>query len=389
MEQNKKRGRRRGGWLLLVGIGLIIYALIGLWRAPSVAQYMAIAPAEVLPDGDGSGGTRALLDRYEAWLEGKLELGADAKAGIAATAYDTAVVAGAAQSAVTTITCTDEGWFLAHPKYLIAGRLYGAADIKAGAKVAVLDEQLAFELFPTTEPTEGRVEIGGEWYEVIGVVRHTRGAGDIDEHAAYIPITTAARARMQTDFVQIDCALDIPGAARAVESVGADVLGSDGNFYDIDKEVMRATMIARVIAVLFALYLIGQFVGRWNARTRTLVIGWQAEVKQRYFKKMLPGVIGRSLLQIAGYALFAAAAYAVLTLTIAPMYVFTEWIPEVIVEWSKIYGRARELMVAAAAPLALRTRAFAAVRFYGALFRWGVVCLLAGGLLVRRRSARV
>ena len=250
----------------------------------------------------------------------------------------------------------------------------------------MLDEELAFKLFPTTEPTEGKALIGGAWYEVIGVVRHSRGAGDADRYGAYIPIVTAAKAGVQTGYLEIDCALDVPGAARSVSLIGADVLGA-GSFFDIDKEAMRASMIVRVLIVVFALYLLAQLLRGWNARTRGLIAGWRAEVMRRYFKKMLPSVILFSFLQILGYALLAAAAYGVLALTIRPMYVFTEWIPEVIVEWSKITARAQSLIEAAAAPVKYQTREYAAVRFYGALVRWGAICVLAG-LVVRGRKER-
>lgn len=372
----KKGIRPRGRRLIILGAALLAFSLVMLYRVPGVAQYMAAAPVE--PGGEGV--KSALMSIIEEWDARKAELGAEAKAGLAATLYDSMLESSAGGAEGATLTCVSAGWFDAHPKYLKAGRLFSVAEHKDGARLAVLDEELAFRLFPTTDPLEGKLRISGAWYEVVGVVRHGRAPGDADLYGAYIPIVAAAKAGIQTQYLEIDCALDAPGAARAVESVGEAVLGP-GTFYDIEKEIMRASMIVRVLAVLLSLYALAFLLRVWNARTRGLIAGWRAEVMRRYFKKMLPSVLLFSLLQLAGYAALIAAAYGVLALTIRPMYVFTEWIPEVIVEWSKLSGRARELMTAAARPLRYQTRAFATVRFYAGLVRWGVVVALVGGIL--------
>ena len=377
MKADKKA---RGRWLIVLGAVLMGASLFLLYRVPSVAQYMAPAPVESGADNAES----ALTGVIKSWETRKTELGTGARAGLAATVYESAIESSAGESDAATLTCVSAGWFDAHPKYLKSGRLFTEAELTGGAKLVVLDEELAFKLFPTTEPIEGKAQIGGAWYEVIGVVRHSRGPGDADQYGAYIPIATAAKAGMQASYLEIDCALDVPGAARAVENIGADVLGA-GSFYDIDKEAMRASMIVRVLIVVFALYILAWLLRGWNARTRGLIAGWRAEVMHRYFKKMLPSVVLFSFLQILGYAVLVAAAYGVLALTIRPMYVFTEWIPEVIVEWSKISARAQALIEAAAAPVKYQTREYAAVRFYGALVRWGAVCALAGGIVGRRR----
>lgn len=354
-----------------------------LYRVPSVAQYMSAAPIE---SADEENADSALMDMIKQWNERKEELGTGARAGLAATTYDSAFSSSAEQTDSATLFCVSGGWFDAHPKFLKDGRLFSEAELTGGAKVVVLDQELAFKLFPTTEAVGGKTLIADAWYEVIGVVRHSRQPGDADEYGAYIPIVTAAKADLQTDYVQLDCALGIAGAARAVESVGTAVLGTGGTVYDIDKEVMRAWMIVRVLIVLFALYVLAWILRAWNVRTRALVEGWRAEVMHVYFKKMLPSVLLFSFLQILGYAILIAAAYGVLALTIRPMYVFTEWIPEVIVEWSKITARAHSLMTQAAAPLKYQTREYATVRFYGALVRWGAVCVLIG--LVMHKGGR-
>ncbi len=382
-------GGRRGRWLIALGAVLLIYSLVTLYSMEPLAQY--IAPAQQEPEkaaqtgGDeGDAQTVAespLAEQQKLWEQRRNELGENTHAGMAAVAYGFNV-SGGGQSETATLICAGQGWFDAYPRFLVDGCLFSGADYENGAHKAVLDEELAFRLFPTTDACGSRVQLDDVWYDVVGVVRRADSAGDTDDYRIYIPLNAAVDARMQTDYVQIDCRSELSGAKRALQSVAEEALGS-GSYYDTSKEVMRATMIVRVIAIIFALYFIARLLHAWNRRTVALVNGWLEEVKHRYFKTMLPGVIGRSALQLAGYCALALSAWATLRLTIEPMYVFTEWIPEVIVEWSKLSGRVQELMRDAAQVARYQTREYAAIRFYGALTRWGVICTLAGLVLYR------
>lgn len=369
---------RRGKWLLALGAGLMLYALIGLWRAPNVAQYIAPAPQEIAPEEGADAQESGLARLAKDWEARRGELGEGAKAGMAAVKRDVTVSCDAS-GAQAGLVAAGDGWFEAHPLLLTEGSL------PREGRVAVLDRDLAFALFPTVEAVGQWVEVDGVRYEVAGVARNDRGVGDTDDKRIYIPLSEAAKSGMQTEYVRIDCREPSAGAKRALEGVAADLLDG-GNFYDSAKETMRATMILRVLAILFALYLLFAVLRRWNRRTASLVRGWQAEVLKRYFKSMLPKVIGLSLLQLAGYAALIAAAWCVLRLTIRPMYVFTEWIPEVVVEWNQIARRAQELTRTAAATARYQTPEYAAIRFYAGFVRWGAVSALAGAVLYRGRK---
>ena len=374
---------------MVLGAVLLVYSLVMLYSMDPLAQY--IAPAQQEPeeaaqtggdDGDAQPAAESpLAEQQKLWEQRRGELGENVQAGMSAAAYGFNV-SGGGQSETATLICVGQGWFDAHPRFLVDGYLFSGADYQNGAHKAVLDEELAFRLFPTTDACGSRVQLDDVWYDVIGVVRRADSAGDTDDYRIYIPLNAAVEAGMQTDYVQIDCRSELSGAKRALQSVAEEALGG-GSYYDISKEVMRATMILRVITIIFSLYFIASLLHAWNRRTVALVNGWLEEVKHRYFKNMLPGVIGLSVMQLAGYCALALAAWAALRLTIEPMYVFTEWIPEVIVEWSKLSGRVQELMRDAAQVARYQTREYAAVRFYGALTRWGIICLLAGLVLYR------
>lgn len=386
MNMNKFPGRR-GRWLVALGAVMLVYSLVCLHSVDPLAQYIAPAAQELtsdelnaLPEGEPLPESELTMQSND-WGDMRIELGEGAQAGMAAFAYEYSA-ASAAQTVTATLVCAGEGWFDAHPRFLNDGYLFAHADYENGAHKAVLDEELAFRLFPTTEACGSRVQLDGVWYDVIGVVRRAETPGDTDEYRIYIPLNAAAEARIQTDYVQIDCMTDNSGTKRALESVAEEVLG-EGSFYDAPKEVMRATMIVRVSVIVFALYYIARLLGAWNRRTVGLIKGWMDEVMQRYFKTMLPRVAALIVLQLMGYAALALAAWGVLSLTIEPMYVFTEWIPENFVSWTSLSGRVSDLLLENGRIVSYQTREYASIKFYGALTRWGVVCVLTGLVLYR------
>lgn len=384
----KKPEKRRGKWLLVLGFALSLVALAALLRTPEAAQYVAAAPREQSEqDGEPSGGS-ALQALSDHWMRKREEL-ADAlpRNTLYALCYGTDMAGDASTSRSGTLALVTQGFFDVRTKFLLEGRLPSEQELHDGARVAVLDEQLAFQLFPTTQPTQGRVLIGEAWYRVIGVVRHTRSPGEAEAFGAYIPLMGAEGVR--ADLVMVEAGTGgLAGAARALLQAGQEVLGNDGDFYDLSKEVMRATMLLRVLTVLFAFYALKWILRGLNARTRRAVDGWREEIRTQYFRRMFPRVAGRCALLLLGYAAILTAGYGVLTLTIRPMYVFTEWIPDVIVEWSSISARAGELIAAAAKPVSIRTPQLTEIRFWGALLRWGVICLLSGTVLFRRWGFR-
>ena len=308
-------------------------------------------------------------------------------ASIAARDYGFAL-SGEGGSATATLTAVGENWFSVYPRYLVSGRLMTQQELKDGDRLIVLDEPLAFKLFPTADPIGRELTIGTERYEVIGVVRYRRSVGEYEQYQAYIPYTSAAEDRLPMEIVEV-CGAALPqsGASRAFEDA-AENWQAGGTFTDTDKEAMRGGIVARALALALGLYLILYLLRRLNRRTAGLGADIRARLRREYFRDMLPGLLPRFLLLALGYAALLAAAYGVLTLAIEPMYVFTEWIPDVLVELSSITERFWQLTSAAAAPIAIRTKEYAEVRFWSGLVRWGALSALTGALVMALSARR-
>ena len=397
----EKKRKTRGKWLLALGALLMAAGLCMLALQPSVLQYCIVAPTdEAAPEPSGqeaagqeaqtakqeSGALKAL---YDAW---QTRVGEDlsevlSAASIAARDYGFAL-SGEGGSATATLTAVGENWFSVYPRYLVSGRLMTQRELKDGDRLIVLDEPLAFKLFPTADPIGRELTIGTERYEVVGVVRYRRSVGEYEQYAAYIPYTSAAEDRLPMEIVEV-CGAALPqsGASRAFEDAGEN-WQAGGTFIDTDKEAMRGGIVARALAIALGLYLILYLLRRLNRRAASFGANIRARLQTEYFRDMLPGLLPRILLLALGYAALLAAAFGVLTLAIEPMYVFTEWIPDVLVELSSITERFWQLTSAAAAPIFIRTQEYAEIRFWSGLVRWGALSALTGALVMALSARR-
>lgn len=375
----------RGWWLAALGVIMIVIALIGLAPSPAILQYTVASPIEMPQPDDNKEGSELRLS-FEAWadtVEAELKDGLSV-ASVCARSYGYAIMSDADASADATLTGVGERWFSVYPKYLSAGRLITDQESKDAARVAVLDESLAFKLFPTGDPLEGKVKVGEKWYSVIGTIRKTRGVGDSELYAMYVPINCLANDGIQTELIEAS-GVPIPrsGASKMFEE-SSRAWRAGGTFTDVEKEAMGATMILRIMAIIFGFYLIFFIMRIVNARLKEQAAIFKQRLRVEYFIKMLPGVLLRTFMFIVSYAALIAAGYALLTLAIDPMYVFTEWIPDVIVEMSSITERFWQLVTAAAKPVNYQSHELSVIRFWGGILRWGVILTLCGGTLMRR-----
>ena len=170
----EKKRKLRGKWLVVLGALLMAAGLCMLLLQPSVLQYCIVAPVEeAAPQAGTAQGTEGqagaleeLAETWQARVEEDLSEVLSA-ASIAARDYGFAL-SGEGGTATATLTAVGEGWFDVYPRYLVSGRLMTAQELLDGDRLVVLDEPLAFKLFPTTDAVGRELQIGAGRYEVIG-----------------------------------------------------------------------------------------------------------------------------------------------------------------------------------------------------------------------------
>ena len=89
-----------------------------------------------------------------------------------------------------------------------------------------------------------------------------------------------------------------------------------------------------------------------------------------------------------GYGALIGLTWLLMVFSAQPLYVFTEWVPENIVEWSSIRKVFWSLVSDSARLVRVGSRELRAIEFWGGLTRWGTVLLLLGGAMRGRRAAK-
>ena len=359
--------KRRISLILAAGILLLATGLIGLQSVPDLAQY-AFMPAE-----EKTGETLARFNSLCAALS-------ESFPRITLHGIKTGVTLSAGDLSRNDISLylTGPGWNDVYPRRFLSGRPIAGADAEAGAKVIVLDEDTAFQFFGEEDAVGKTVMLGDQKLEVVGVAEHRRQIGEVSVSAAWAPLGTAAGCEMMTLT-----AVDTSGSrmTSVFQNAAAEAFGT-GTLISLYKEKTSAAMMLRWVALILAVWLMKKgltLLGRlWHRQTERV----REESEKRYAGRMILFAVW----QLAPAALLTAAAvgagYLLAVTAIRPAYVFPEWIPESIGDFSKWVSRFWDLTAAAANPVSLQTPELAGIRFWGGLIRWGTVLTLAGALKV-------
>lgn len=368
----KQRKRRRGGLTVLLGLLLMAVGAVLLMLPGNLLQFVFPAPAAT---EEGNEITAA----YEAAQE-KLASMADSLSvyAVAARRQGLSISSGEGKSAQVTLYAVGEGYFDVMHETLKAGRFVSGADVSRAENVIVIEERNALALYPGVDPIGQTLTLNGVEYEVAGVIGGGRRLGEADAYVAYMPITAAGKNALPMQTVAcIARGVDTRGTAILME----DTLSGwqqDGSFYNMAKLRLGAVMplrwallIAGVCALLAALQ-------RINALAMERICLYHERLKTRYARDMAAGIAGSVLLLALLYGIWLALVSALAVFSIEPLYVFTEWVPEVIVEWNSLQSRFWALSSANASAVRCMSRETAVMELGQGLVRWGFAAYLLG-----------
>ena len=377
----KDRKRRLPRVLMALGAVMALCALGMLSQTRNVLQYCVIAP-EMDPKGESlkslTDSARKLGDSHKdalAWT---------AVGGVAGT-----VSLSSERTAVeASLYAMGEGWLEVYPRFLVKGRRIGESEIIQGARVIMLDDDLAFSLFGNELPEDAEVRLNDTAFRVVGTVRHAgslfggRGVGDRHKFDAYVPLAAAVKSGVALDVLTLSA---LPnggsGAAQIFEEAVCDEWLGGGQLILLRKEAMRRTVLPRIALLIAGLY---GLVGLFRRMTR-MAGGWfngfREALRRDYFKRLVWRLAGIVALTLLGYGALIGATYLLMAFSAQPLYVFTEWVPENLVEWSSISKTFWSLTEASAGPVRIGTRELRVIEFWGGVLRWGTVLALLGAAL--------
>ena len=372
MTTNKKK--HRGMLALVLGVLLMAAGGILLTQYGGRLEYILPAPAATQEGGE-------LNTLYEdaqkqiAAIADSIEVGA-----VGARLQGTSLtMAESGSSMQTTIYAVGSGYFDVVHETLLNGRLVSEADVKRKENVIVIDESTALAFFAGDDPLGGKVTLDGTEYEVAGVIKGAKRLGETDGHVAYIPITAASENALTMQTVEIVAkTTDSTTGSAILMRDSLEAWQSGGSFYNYNKLTMGAAMPLRWIALFVGAALLLSLLSRLNAVSWGRICYYTDQLKTRYARDMFWGMAASVLLCLLGYAALAGATFLLARFVIAPLYVFTEWVPEIIVEMKSITSRFWSLNAANSASIRLVSCAYCVTETGQGLLRWGIMAALLG-----------
>lgn len=375
---NKKKKGVAAWALLVVGAVMMLISLGNLLAARELLQYA------VVPRGEMDAAVSQLLTVKREVADTL----ADCTSALAVGGVtEKASVSAGSVNQTCAVYAVGEGWFEADPVFLTAGRRLTETELKLGDKVAMVDEQLAFQLFGSELPEDAKATIDGVEYAVVGAYRHRRSVGEAAQYSAYVPLLSANQnARDELLFIAVPVANT--GARTMFESTMRANWEQGGSFISIGKEALRQRMIVRMLLLVFGLSVIFRLMRRMNGAAARSWTRFQERLRWNYFKTAAPSLMAFLGICLIGYGALLALLYALAAFSIQPLYTFTEWVPENVVEWSSLKAVFWSLAGDSAKLVRVGTRELRIVEFWGKILRWGTLGALYGALLLRIRRAK-
>ncbi len=376
-----KEKKLRGFLAIFICAAVLIWSAISITAVGHDLQYMIPAPQmepgeqqdqqDYQEDMPAQKPNQAALTLWES-----LKTAAENWSGIMETYTMSGILEKASMTADTEetkqarLTALNENAFRLTPQYLHFGRLFYPEELKKGADVILLDEQLALALFKIAQPIGRTVTISGIDFMVVGILRHTKAVGDSEDYGAYVPINYLWDKEIQLQALQVT-AKPIPGAgARATFLAAMENWKAGGTLIDLGKEAMGAMLPIRMLLFFAGAAVFFRLLSIWNGQFRRFFADYRQRLTRQYAVKLMPRLMVGVFALSAGYGALALMISWLITYLVAPVYTFTEWVPAILVEWKDIQTAFWQVWQSAARLQELRSPELNRIRFYGMLTSW-------------------
>lgn len=385
----KRRFSRTARLLIALGAVFQLAALLAFHMNDALLEYAICAPdVQTVSSADGSSHAETGLEPLIEARDDVFEQLGDGLAALACGGIKSgSSVSGGGNTAGAALQAVDLCWLETCPRRIAEGRWMDTSELKSGARVAVLDADLAFKLFGSESALERTVRIIDADYRVIGTVHHRRSVGERDACNAYVPLSAVAAQGVQLDTLTMYALpLSQTGMDQSFTAAMRDAWGS-GSFYNLRREAMGGMLLTRLLLCALGMALLW----RLTIPLRGLARRFRGEIAEMrrhgYLRNYFLPSAARILALILCAAAWLAAVYGVLCVAIEPVYTFTEWIPESLVELSALKAVFWSRAEAAAQLVRVVTPEAARSAFWGSAARLGAVLTLLGLALGRGRRA--
>ncbi len=367
---------------LLVGMALMGYAVLEIFRVPTNLQYIVLADQEGEQKQSETTGelSKSLLKSRIETLESEREnlLTVSGSFTLAGTMPSVSVTAANA-SAAPGLIAIDAQYTAVFPLLPLFGRLIAPEELELGQPVAMMDEQLAIALFQMADVVDREVKVGEQTFRIVGVLKHQRLVGDDNKHTIYLPLEAVAKnTDIQLDMLQLTAEPLSGGGAMPTFVEVADRVKPGGTHYDLNREKVAATIWARLLLCGLGLAVVGTLISLFVRS----VIRLEQTVRQRLANQYMSQILPYMLLRILGLILWLAAIVVgialIATQALAPVYAFPEYVPAILVDPKSISDTFWNLRQTEAAAMILRTRSVIRLLYFGGLCNIACIVILSG-----------
>ena len=371
--------KRSGAGLILMILGIIIIlagCALTLLQRTGIFEYVLPAPS-FSPDTPSSSSLEELsgiLSGYE-W-----------SAAVRTQNVSAAAVSETGNRETATVYAVSEAFFDLHHETLLEGRYISGDDIRNSRKVAVISQNGAAALFPGLDPLGQVISCSGNNLEIVGITRGGFRIGETNSSVIWFPYTLANTINQSSSTLEIRVFSDSQAQSIILKNLLAQ-WSPDGTSYDYNRLRLTALMPLWLFGAAAGFLLIRRLVSFVITNGKQRYQSIREQLKTRYPGQMKAAFLGFLLLATASAAVCAGCIYLYLAYLMIPLYTFTDWIPEALVDPKAIIATARSLLTLASTAALYRSSDATAISLYSSWILCGSL-LFTVGLCVRFLSAR-
>lgn len=376
--------RRKGTLaLLVIALAAMAFAWVNIQAVPGTFQHVYAAPqpaAAAEGEKETNSGLRdARLKTRE--LETELEGACEDMTLYALSQPASVSIPDGGKSVSARLVGVEESWFYLKSPVLLNGRQLYPDECVYGERVAMVDEQLAVALFQYAEPLGEEIEIGGQRYRIVGVIKAGKRVGDQMDYSLYVPLRSLEDTNVALTALVYE-ARPVQGAGGWSAFQAASQKLGDGTTISLVKERMNAAMPMRMLFTLCGMAMALWGVRWMNRRSARFAGAYRERLQTQYAARLMGFAVGRLVLLALGYLACAAALAWLFTQLVAPVYTFPEWVPAILVEPKDIQTAFWNVWQTSATVVEYRTPELLRLRFLREVMAWscGAAALLLGSL---------
>lgn len=365
MNDKRRRFSLSGLLLLTVSAALTLCGFYLLHTVPDGLQYAVPAP-------QGKEALQALASDMEKALESTSEL-TEETALCARDQHRTLTSSMDAQE--VTVYAVTEGYFDLRHEALLEGR-YPRGD----SPEIVVEQAMAYLLFPGGSAVGETVELAGMNWTVVGILRDKTRFGEADERAAFLSLPAALDAGISAQTIELLLRFPAGENAAALVKSALSAARDGGTFHDLASEKAAARMPLRWTAVVLLVLLLKGLTRRLISFGKAEFAHYRTLLQTRYRRQLLGWLALRLALLLIGSAAAGGVVLLVVHLLTEAALLFPHWIPEKPLSLPSYISRFWSIHRADAASVFCQTAESRAVALASTLFQASLFLLTAGGI---------